>query len=73
MAGELPLVTAQISRDWARSSWRPQCYLCGRWIGTGGYYDVTYDDYGGGWVEGWSTCREHTEGAREEGGKEPSC
>ncbi len=61
----MPLVTKQMSRDWARKRWRPQCWKCGRWIGQGGFYDVYCDEYNGGWEEGYSTCREHTEGQKE--------
>ena len=32
------------------------CYICGRFIGKDGYPDVTYDDWNGGWEEGYSMC-----------------
>jgi hypothetical protein len=63
----MPILTAEASRQltvktpgmWWRPL-RPRCYICGRFIGPGGYYDVMYDDYNGGWEEGYSTCAEHT-------------
>ena len=32
------------------------CSKCGRWVGKDGFYDVFYDDYSGGWEEGYSLC-----------------
>jgi len=54
-------ITTEISADFARRRWRPNCYICGRFIGAGGVYDVYYDGYNGGWEEGYSTCKQHTD------------
>jgi hypothetical protein len=35
--------------------WRPNCHVCGRFIGVGGYYDVIDNE------EGYSTCYWHTD------------
>ena len=32
------------------------CCRCGRFVGKDGYPDVIYDDYMGGWEEGYSYC-----------------
>jgi hypothetical protein len=33
-----------------------QCHKCGHFIGKDGYPDVFYDDYSGGYEEGYSLC-----------------
>lgn len=57
----MPVVTKEMSQAWARRRWRPVCSKCGRFIGEGGFYDVMWDGYNGGWEEGYSTCRQHTQ------------
>ena len=37
-------------------NWRPHCSKCGRFVGKDGYIDITYDDYNGGWEEGYHLC-----------------
>ena len=58
----MPIVTKKMSSDMSRGKWRPTCYKCGKFIGVGGYYDVVYDNYNGGYEEGYSTCQKHTDG-----------
>jgi hypothetical protein len=50
-----------VSKDMFKNGWRPNCYRCGKFVGEGGYYDVIYDDYNGGWEEGYSECKKHFE------------
>jgi len=33
-----------------------QCHKCKRFLGRDGYPDVIYDDYAGGYEEGYSLC-----------------
>ena len=33
-----------------------QCYKCGRFVGQNGFIDISYDDYSGGYEEGYSLC-----------------
>lgn len=33
------------------------CWQCGRFIGSDGFVDVFYDDYMGGFEEGYSECK----------------
>lgn len=35
---------------------RIHCYKCGRFIGKKGLIDIFYDDYNGGYEEGYSLC-----------------
>jgi len=56
----MPLVTKKISSEMSKGGWRPHCCICGRYIGVGGLYDVGYDYYNGGYEEGYSTCKFHT-------------
>ena len=37
-------------------NWRFHCHKCGRFIGKDGFIDVCYDDYMGGYEEGYSLC-----------------
>ena len=32
------------------------CYKCGRFVGQNGFIDISYDDYSGGYEEGYSLC-----------------
>ena len=36
--------------------WRIHCSKCGRFVGKDGFIDIFYDDYMGGWEEGYSLC-----------------
>jgi len=36
---------------------RPNCQKCGKFVGEGGYYSVTYDYYNGGYEEDDSLCK----------------
>jgi hypothetical protein len=42
------------------NGYRPTCYICGKFVGEGGYYDIVWDSYNGGYEEGYSTCKKHT-------------
>lgn len=35
---------------------RIHCYKCGRFVGKNGFIDVSYDEYMGGYEEGYSRC-----------------
>lgn len=35
---------------------RIHCHKCGRFVGPDGFIDITYDDYNGGYEEGYSEC-----------------
>ena len=35
---------------------RLNCSKCGRFVGKGGFKDVFYDDYNGGWEIGYPLC-----------------
>lgn len=37
-------------------NWRPHCSKCGRFVGKDGYIDIAYDEYNGGWEEGYHLC-----------------
>ena len=37
-------------------NWRPHCYKCGRFLGKNDHIDITYDDWNGGYEEGYSEC-----------------
>ena len=37
-------------------NWRPHCYKCGRFIGKDGFIDISFDEYMGGYEEGYSLC-----------------
>lgn len=37
-------------------NWRPHCSKCGRFVGIDGFIDIFYDDYMGGYEEGYSLC-----------------
>ena len=37
-------------------NWRFHCCKCGRFVGKDGFIDVSYDDYMGGYEEGYSLC-----------------
>ena len=37
--------------------YRFHCHKCGRFIGKDGFIDVFYDDYNGGYEEGYSLCK----------------
>lgn len=53
----MPIVTKEMSKDFIKAKFRPNCIKCGKFIGEGGYYDVIYDDYMGGYEEGYSLCK----------------
>ena len=49
-------------------NYRVHCSKCGRFVGKDGFIDVFYDDYMGGYEEGYSLCAaclEKNEGVRE--------
>lgn len=60
----MPYVTKRISLEMLAGGWRPNCHVCGRFVGEGGYYDVSWDSYNGAWEEGDSTCKAHTSAPR---------
>jgi hypothetical protein len=33
-----------------------QCYKCGRFLGPDGYPDIVYDDWNGGYEQGYTLC-----------------
>ena len=35
---------------------RTQCSKCGRFVGKDGFIDISYDEYMGGYEEGYSLC-----------------
>ena len=41
--------------------WRPNCRICGRFIGEGGYYSVCEDMWYGGFEEDEALCKYHYE------------
>jgi hypothetical protein len=57
----MPIVTEELSKDFSKSKYRPNCSDCGKFVGVGGYYDVFYDGYNGGYEEGYHYCRKHYE------------
>jgi hypothetical protein len=59
MAGGLDMPV--VVKGMFKNGWHPNCYKCGRFIGEGGYYDVVYDEWNGGWEEGYSECKKHFE------------
>ena len=43
-----------------------KCCYCGRFIGSGGRIDIVYDDYSGGYEEGYSKCERCLEQERND-------
>jgi len=37
-------------------NYRIHCWKCGRFVGKDGFIDISYDDYMGGYEEGYSLC-----------------
>jgi hypothetical protein len=58
----MPIVTKELSKDFAKAKFRPKCHKCGKFIGEGGLYDIFYDDYNGGYEEGYSECKKCFQG-----------
>lgn len=57
----MPLVTKELSFKFAKNKHRPKCYICGRFIGVGGWYDTAFDFSSGTYEEDkYSTCKLHT-------------
>lgn len=50
----MPLITREMSLQMQTARWRPKCYVCGYFIGEGGFYDVFDQE------EGYSTCKRRT-------------
>ncbi len=36
---------------------KSNCYKCGRFVGKDGNHDISYDDYAGGYEQGYPECR----------------
>lgn len=56
----MPLVTKEMAGRFAKEGGWFHCCKCGCFIGEGGYLDILYDTYMGGYEEGYSTCKKHT-------------
>lgn len=52
-------------RDVTAQLFRPRCYVCNRFVAMEAY-DVFYDNYSGGWEEGYTACPDHGGPSRDD-------
>jgi len=60
-----------MSKKWNfKGNVRIHCYKCGRFVGKDGFIDISYDDYMGGYEEGYSLCSACLRKKREQATRE---
>ncbi|MCP4569026.1 MAG: hypothetical protein GY841_15740 [FCB group bacterium] len=55
----MPMIDKKESKKWGK--YRPNCFVCGQFVGIGGYFELDYgiDGYGGPTTVDLVLCKKH--------------